>query len=293
MRPIQTKPAHATANDLSSRNTAQHKDQAVSATGSDDSLAGPSMPTIEYDKQEELGGPCTDVIQAVSEQIKKVPLMHGIPCPICKRVVVARRIVKHVEVHRKCKICGFIAINNWRLKIHMFRHTNEKPFNCPKCGRPFKNKVHLRNHLRNFHSAVERGLPCPHCGKARRRVDSHIQRQHPETLPGYQKREYECYVCHKICISEPVLQSHMNGSHIRRRKVLCPQCGKTFASNCAFKRHLMKEDHKVNGESLKPFICKYCQKAFATKKPMEDHVNIHTGKIITLKFMTSYSDMIQ
>lgn len=201
-------------------------------------------------------------------------------CPICSREFKWRNLFEnHVKRYRKCKECEKFFQNQRSLDKHMFRHIHDKPFKCPQCPRYFKNEDHVKKHIRIFHVAYET-LPCPHCNKILKRqyaLKFHIEAQHPETLPGYQKRHYECYICHRSSVSEGTLRTHMY-LHDRPKNLLCPQCGKCFSSQSAMKLHLMSDTHNTTGEVIKPYLCQYCHKGHASSSALKRHINIHTGE---------------
>ena len=51
-----------------------------------------------------------------------------------------------------------------KLKLHMLRHTTHREFMCETCGRQFKRKDKLKEHIRRMHSADReaRTLAHPH-----------------------------------------------------------------------------------------------------------------------------------
>lgn len=104
----------------------------------------------------------------------------------------------------------------------------------------------------------------------------------PLPTPEYQEEVGEsCTEAIQTVSEHLALQSHIYCSHTytRERKVLCPQCGKKFLSNSSLKKHLMRDDHTIDGESQKPYKCEYCQKAFKKRSDREYHINIHTGVV--------------
>uniref|UniRef100_A0A671Y7S4 C2H2-type domain-containing protein n=1 Tax=Sparus aurata TaxID=8175 RepID=A0A671Y7S4_SPAAU len=56
---------------------------------------------------------------------------------------------QHTEgrpVHSCARFCSKAFRLNSELKQHMIVHTGERPFPCPRCGKKFKKKCHLRQH---------------------------------------------------------------------------------------------------------------------------------------------------
>ncbi|KAK7896551.1 hypothetical protein WMY93_021876 [Mugilogobius chulae] len=77
-----------------------------------------------------------------------------------------------------CTICEVRFTRQDKLKIHMRKHTGERPYICLHCNSKFVHNYDLKNHLR-IHTGV-RPYQCEHCYKSFTRSDHlhrHIKRQ--------------------------------------------------------------------------------------------------------------------
>lgn len=122
------------------------------------------------------------------------------------RIIHTRPYREKIIPKHSCEHCGK-EMTSQKLKQHMIRHSEEKPFECDQCGTTFKRALGLKFHMR-IHTG-ERPYECNHCGKT-------------FTQPaGYQK--------------------HMR-IHTGERPYSCDECGKTFNQITHLKKHKKMHD---------------------------------------------------
>lgn len=224
-------------------------------------------------------------------------------CPTCLKVYfVEKSLENHIRIHHPtilpnyvllpapaakqsfvCKHCAKHFLSSDDLNFHIATHRGKCQNMCSQCKKTFRCPSLLQVHLK-YSDSDHKNLMCPICQKlftVASSLTNHIRLHHPETLPGYVKREYECYLCSKNFLHDTSLRGHMVNSHLRSRpkKDLCSQCGKCFSSGRKLDLHLMRADHQTsNTVNVKNFQCDYCSKRFAQRSSLLDHESIHTGE---------------
>lgn len=165
-----------------------------------------------------------------------------------------------------CSQCDYKNKNKYELKIHVARkHTDDFKFSCETCGKKFKVKGDLTNHIRFSH--LEQPVICDVCGKTC--LNSNSLYVHQKF--AHYKAKYECQICKRRMVSQENLNEHMLRQHERRENVVCEECGKTFSRNSRLKVHMRIH----TGD--KPYSCTICKKSFARRTGLKQHLLIHTG----------------
>uniref|UniRef100_A0A8C6VMH2 Zinc finger protein 574 n=1 Tax=Naja naja TaxID=35670 RepID=A0A8C6VMH2_NAJNA len=139
-----------------------------------------------------------------------------------------------------------------------FAHKMERRHKCLTCGKMFKKKSHMRNHLLTH--TGERPYHCKECGKSFN-SPANLQR-HRLTHTG--ERPYRCDICQKCFTQSSTLQQHLL-VHSRHYPYKCQECGSVFHRPY---RLLM---HRYHHTGEYPYKCQTCGRSFLLRRLLEVH----------------------
>lgn len=122
----------------------------------------------------------------------------------------------------KCETCGRCFRNLYRLKSHMFTHSDEKPHKCEQCGKSFCYLRSLKDHL--FLHTGEKKHKCGVCGRAFNFLSTY--KQHMLLHTG--EKPFKCPYCDKSFHQSSNLRSHVF-THTGEKPYKCDICNKPFA----------------------------------------------------------------
>ncbi|XP_018369814.1 PREDICTED: zinc finger protein 525-like [Trachymyrmex cornetzi] len=147
-------------------------------------------------------------------------------------------------------------------------HTEDKPYKCETCGKTFRCKKYLRDHM-----SIHRGeKPCLCEGFDNEQdLNNHLVTKHSD-IDG---RSHKCETCPARFKSLSELKQHIK-IHTGKKPHVCEICGKAFT----IKSNLSKHSNIHTGK--KPHECSICNKRFTQKIGLKRHMKtkVHMSDIV-------------
>jgi uncharacterized Zn-finger protein len=234
---------------------------------------------------------------------KRMLINQPLQCKRCLKYFRSDAVsLTHLRMHTGfspfyCKHCGTSFMLSSSLKRHMHHCTqtlnkgtasershpltkgNNERYMCSICGKMYKLKPSLKDHLRAHFGRARRKQKCDVCGE--KFLTKAEIKEHMLTHGTF----FSCNTCDKVVINEKDLLDHMI-SHTNERPFSCSVCGATYKRKSHLNRHVLT--HAVNHKSLvqprirrRPaglFKCHYCGKDWPTPSLLMAHQISHTGE---------------
>lgn len=181
------------------------------------------------------------------------------------------RVYENGKINRlNCNQCGKSFKNRANLKNHLkFVHAEDQTVECTECLRSFKSMLYLRSHMSSVHAKTEL-VECEHCQKVflnKKKLNNHIYYTHRQP-----EEQVACKVCSKTFKGPYNLKIHMRYVHPEGDPHPCPFCYKTFKVEMLLHRH-MKWAHPDDGMVYK---CQECYKILPSMDGYRTHMkNVH------------------
>ncbi|XP_043121020.1 PR domain zinc finger protein 10 isoform X1 [Puntigrus tetrazona] len=149
---------------------------------------------------------------------------------------------------------------------HLFIRKSFRPFKCSQCGKAFRDKDKLDQHMR-YHGRDGCRHMCHQCGKGfltNAALEDHLQLHSDQ-------RTYSCLFCAESYDRLDLLKVHV-GVHLVNGCFSCPSCKKTFTDFIQVKKHVR------SFHSEKIFQCTECDKAFCRPDKLRLHMLRHSDR---------------
>uniref|UniRef100_A0AAQ4QPU4 PR domain zinc finger protein 10 n=1 Tax=Gasterosteus aculeatus aculeatus TaxID=481459 RepID=A0AAQ4QPU4_GASAC len=159
----------------------------------------------------------------------------------------------------------FCPLQNAALQ-HLFIRKSFRPFKCTHCGKAFRDKEKLDQHLR-VHGRDAYAFSCHICSKTFM-SDSALE---DHLLVHTENRSYSCLLCPETFERLELLKDHV-GMHAVNGCFTCPSCKKTFTDFIQVKKHIRCF------HSEKIFQCPDCEKAFCRPDKLRLHMLRHSDR---------------
>lgn len=193
----------------------------------------------------------------------------------------------------ECYICQYSKPGGFsfeELKLHMRKHSGEKPHQCHLCFKYFPRTEALAQHLQRHRNVYNF-----QCSKCHRRLLSKVELEKHEQI--CKRRRYECHLCGftKFGISINKFRRHF-GCHTGVKTIECHGCTKSFGTYVLLAEHV----YGMHPELIST-MCPNCCHRFSTRGERDAHqsncvtrrIECYICKRRSLNSKTLQSHMIQ
>ncbi|XP_074841309.1 uncharacterized protein LOC142008164 isoform X3 [Carettochelys insculpta] len=181
------------------------------------------------------------------------------------RVLLKGLVVQPGEKPFGCSECGKSFRLRGNLVEHLWSHAKVQPCKCAECEKSFNCKSDLLRH-----EIIQRGekpYKCSECEKSYSRKLYLLNHQ----LVHTGERPFQCTVCDQSFRQKAVLISRQR-LHTVEHPYKCTQCNSSFSEKSRLKNH--NRIHR--GEP--PYKCNECEKSYSRKVYLLNHQRLHTGE---------------
>ena len=196
-------------------------------------------------------------------------------CDTCGRCFTGRdSLNRHIRgLHKmekvyKCTVPGCSSAFNFNhsLKLHLLKHSGERPHACNICFKTYLTAHHLKVHRLAVHSE-NKNFVCRFCGKKFSYSTSHKMHEMTHT----KDRPFPCNQCDKSFVNGQALKYHTMAKHSKFGSFPCDVCHKVYKTEFLMRAH--KKRHDITASTR--FMCDVCGGRFMYKSALELHKSVH------------------
>jgi uncharacterized Zn-finger protein len=196
-------------------------------------------------------------------------------CEYCEKPIIKTYYQNHIQrLHLNvknftCDACGKEFFKKSSLVSHMHLHLNSRPFHCPHegCPKAFLSSTALGTHVRFHHTSFNEYV-CVTCGKGykqKRLLEEHVRSKHTG------ERIFKCNFdgCESAYFSMSAVRKHLKSHEVE--SVTCEMCGKVYKGLSSLKAHVRLSHSKIE------LFCDFegCGKKFGSRCFLRNHVKVH------------------
>ncbi|XP_044295500.1 PR domain zinc finger protein 10 isoform X1 [Varanus komodoensis] len=203
----------------------------------------------------------TPVPPEAPSALEQQPESHPLQLQPHEPTVVATQSLMTADDMRRAK-----RIRNAALQ-HLFIRKSFRPFKCLHCGKAFRDKDKLDQHLRFHGREGNCPLTCDICNKGF--INSSALESHMKF--HLDQKTYSCIFCPESFDRLDLLKDHV-AIHVHDGCFTCPTCKKRFPDFIQVKKHVR------SFHSEKIYQCTECDKAFCRPDKLRLHMLRHSDR---------------
>eukprot|EP00058_Branchiostoma_floridae_P001063 XP_002586551.1 hypothetical protein BRAFLDRAFT_106333 [Branchiostoma floridae] len=167
-----------------------------------------------------------------------------------------------------CEQCGYKAPTQHALKLHIYKHTGERPYKCTLCAFSARKPSIVKRHVTISHPG-KNSYKCAHCSHFAKTKS--LLRKHEDAHKAQHVHKCPVQSCPISSNDRNELIAHLARSHKKSQQYSCPECDhKTYLLR-ELKEHMKTFGHE------KTYKCDKCEFSAKTYPRLRNHKRGHNA----------------